>query len=76
MSAVTIDFILSGLVYLVLIYFMITLLAKRKRSTDSDDDNDGGITVSGPPKIDLPPGICLPDDPVRKLREEQEEVLV
>lgn len=55
---------------------MITLLAKRKRSTDSDDDNDGGITVSGPPKIDLPPGICLPDDPVRKLREEQEEVLV
>ncbi len=76
MNIVTFDLVLSGLVYLVLIYFMITLLKKRRKSTDSDDDNDGGISVSGPPQIDLPPGVCLPDDPIRKVRKENEEVLV
>ncbi len=76
MSLVTFDLVLSGLVYLVLVYFMITLLKKRRKSTDSDDDNDGGISVSGPPQIDLPPGVCLPDDPIRIVREEQEEVLI
>ena len=74
MNAVTFDFVLSGIVYLVLIYFMITLLKKRRKSTDSDDDNDGGISVSGPPQIDLPPGVCLPDEPVKRKHEEPEEV--
>jgi len=74
MNAVTFDLVLSGLVYLVLVYFMITLLKKRKKSSDSDDDNDGGISVSGPPQIDLPPGICLPDEPRRRMKEEPEEV--
>lgn len=74
MNAVTFDLVLSGIVYVVLIYFMITLLKKRKKSTDSDDDNDGGISVSGPPQIDLPPGVCLPDTPTRRKIEEPEEV--
>ena len=76
MNSVTIDLVLSGLVYLVLVYFMITLLKKRKKNSDNDDDNDGGIAVSGPPEIDLPPGVCLPDDPIRKIRKETEEVLI
>lgn len=75
MSVLTFDLVLSGLVYLVLVYFMVTLLKKRRKSTDSDDDNDGGISVTGPPRIDLPPGVCLPDDPIRMVREE-EEVLI
>ncbi|MDA0196610.1 MAG: hypothetical protein O2887_16360 [Bacteroidetes bacterium] len=75
MNAVSIDFILSGLIYIVLIYFMIRL-SKKKRNSDNDDDNDGGISIAGPPKIDLPPGVCLPDDPIRRIKEEPEEIYV
>jgi len=74
MDIVSIDFILSGLVYVVLIYFMVTL-SKKRRSPDNDDDNDGGISIAGPPDIDLPPGVCLPDDP-RRIKEEPEEMFV
>ncbi len=75
MNAVSIDFVLSGLVYIVLIYFMVTL-SKKKRNSDNDDDNDGGISIAGPPKIDLPPGVCLPYDPMRRIKEEPEEIFV
>jgi len=75
MGILSIDFILSGLVYMVLIYFMITL-SKKRPSSDNDDDNDGGISIAGPPHIDLPPGVCLPDDPRRRSKEEREEIFV
>lgn len=55
------DMILCGIAYLFLVYFMVTLLRKRKRGFDGDDDDDGGLPVSPTPEIDLPPGVCLPD---------------
>lgn len=55
------DMILCGITYLFLVYFMFTLLKKRRKGFDGDDDDDGGLPVSTPPEIDLPPGVCMPD---------------
>jgi hypothetical protein len=56
-----IDMILCGITYLFLVYFMFTLIKKRRKGFDGDDDDDGGLPVSTPPEIDLPPGVCMPD---------------
>ena len=47
---------------------------RRISSDDTDSDDEGGLPVSLPPDIDLPPGICLPDDAPRKTIPETEEV--
>ena len=72
------DMILCGIAYLFLVYFMITLIKKRRKGYDGEDDDDGGLPVSSPPEIDLPPGVCLPDgSPKLKIVKEdfKEEVL-
>jgi hypothetical protein len=44
------------------------------KSGDEGDD-EGGLPVSFPPDFDLPPGVCLPDDPRAKKIEETDQVL-
>ena len=61
MSGYVFDMILCGIAYLFLVYFMFTLIKKRRKGYDGEDDDDGGLPVTGPPEIDLPPGVCLPD---------------
>ena len=76
----TLDLILVGIAYLILVYLMVTLMKKRNKDVGGhDDDDDGGISVKGPPEIDLPPGVCLPDGNPRLVfidEEEREEMPV
>lgn len=75
MSSFYYDLILSGLTYVMLTYLCFSLMKKRKRTKDEDDD--GGLTIESGPKIDLPPGIIWPDgsgSPIK--RNEKEEELV
>jgi hypothetical protein len=74
LGSYTLDLVLCGVAYLILVYLMVTLMKKRKGDTgSSDDDDDGGISVKGPPVIDLPPGVCLPDGSPRLILKEEEE---
>ncbi|MDN5204428.1 hypothetical protein QQ008_23750 [Fulvivirgaceae bacterium BMA10] len=62
--------------YVILVYFMFTLMRKRNLKTGEDNnDDDGGIDVPTSPKIDLPPGISLPSDGPYKKIEEPEEMM-
>lgn len=73
------DLILSGLAYLILVYLMVTLMKKRRKDMGSgDNDDDGGIAVKGPPEVDLPPGVCLPDGSpkLRFIEEEERETVL
>ncbi len=75
----TLDLILCGLAYLILVYLMVTLMKKRKKDMGSgDNDDDGGISVKGPPEVDLPPGVCLPDGSpkLRFIEEEERETVL
>lgn len=69
------DLILSGLTYVLLTYLTFTLMKRRKRPNDGN--NDGGMAVESGPNIDLPPGIVWPDDPeLHNLEKERTEELV
>lgn len=47
----------------VLMYVSYKIAQLRNRNTGTDDDDDGGSGFDlTPPKLDLPPGIVLPDD--------------
>lgn len=70
MDAFYYDLALSGLTYVLLIYLAFRLMKKRKKGGKGGGDDQG----FGPPKIDLPPGVLWPDDPV--LEEQKEEVLL
>lgn len=75
----TLDLVLCGVAYLILVYLMVTLMKKRRRDIgNNDDDDDGGIAVKGPPEIDLPPGVCLPDGSprLRFVEEDEREEIV
>lgn len=73
MGAIIIDVVLCILIYSILMLFIIISNGKSDGSTDADGD-DGGLPVSLPPDIDLPPGVCLPDDPRRHQITEPEEI--
>ena len=77
MNGYIIDLVLCGIAYLFLVYFMVTMMRKRKKGYDGEDDGDGGLPVTSPPEIDLPPGICLPDgSPKLRFTEEvHDEIL-
>ncbi|MEQ8470101.1 MAG: hypothetical protein RIC35_02905 [Marinoscillum sp.] len=67
------DIILFGFLYSIFITFVLVRVNRKNRNNDTDSDDEGGLPVSLPPDIDLPPGVCLPDDrPVRS--KEAEEV--
>lgn len=68
-----IDLILCAFVYAILVAFIFIRENRKRRGGDTDDD-EGGLPVSQPPDIDLPPGVCLPDDRPRKTKTEPDEV--
>lgn len=67
------DLVVFGFFYAILRAFLFVRDHKRKSDDDSDDD-EGGLPVNSPPDIDLPPGVCLPDDLTRRRKSEPEEV--
>lgn len=69
-----VDVILCGILYTILIVFVFLRNNKNKGNNDTDSDDEGGLPVSLPPDIDLPPGICLPDDAPKNRQPETEEV--
>ena len=66
------DMILSGLAYLILVYFMVRMMRINKKRPRKDDEDDGGINITTLPEIDLPPGISLPDNSPSLKKEEAE----
>lgn len=75
MSSFYYDLVLSGLTYVLLTYLTFTLMKRRKRQGNSDD-NDGGVFLENGPKIDLPPGVVWPDGSGRPhLKKELEKDL-
>lgn len=74
MPGIVVDIIFCAVVYGVLLTVILMKHNKGRRNNDSDGDDDGGLPVSLPPDIDLPPGVCLPDDPSRLKTREPEEV--
>lgn len=74
MHTIVIDLVLCGFIYAILMAFIFIRENRKKRGSDSDGDDEGGLPVSLPPDIDLPPGVCLPDDNPRKTKAEPEEV--
>lgn len=72
MPGIVFDIILCGVIYAVLLVF-IFFREERNRKNNDDSDDEGGLPVSLPPDFDLPPGVCLPDDP-RVVRKDREEV--
>ncbi len=73
MQHIFLEILLCGLVYTFLIAFIFVKRKNRNDERGSDDDDEGGLPVNFPPDFDLPPGICLPDDPVLKKMKETEE---
>lgn len=62
----TTQLIFSGLVYVLVTYFLF-LSIKKKKGEDNEDDDEGGIGFDlTPPQIDLPPGISWPVSPVKE----------
>ncbi len=76
MPVILLDIILGLILYCACLLFFIM---REKRQQDRDNHNDegddeGGLPVSFPPDFDLPPGVCLPDDPRAKRIIETEEI--
>ncbi len=70
MSSLVIDLFLLGIAYVIMIYFVATMTKNSlRRKNDSGDDGDGGIELTAPPKIDLPPGVMWPKDTPTHKRE-------
>jgi len=76
MESVVFEIVLCASIYGFLITFIFVTKKKQtnsKRNDSNDDDGEGGLPINLPPDFDLPPGICLPDDPILKKVEEPEE---
>lgn len=54
------DILLCIATYMILIGFIIWRKRSKNRPDDSGNDGDGGLPVETGPKLDLPPGVCLP----------------
>ncbi len=63
------DLLLSGLTYVVLTYLAFKLMRKHRSGKNGDD---GGEPHDLVPKIDLPPGVTWPDEPIEKASIEEE----
>ncbi|MFT6865501.1 MAG: hypothetical protein ACJA08_000322 [Cyclobacteriaceae bacterium] len=75
MQIILIDIAIGLVLYTICLFLLIMRDQKResRRNKNDDDDDEGGLPVSFPPDFDLPPGICLPDDPrVRRIKETDE----
>lgn len=75
MPGVILDIVLCGVIYTIMVVFIFLRSNRRKGNNDADSDDDGGgLPVILPPDIDLPPGVCLPDDCPKITQQEPEEV--
>jgi hypothetical protein len=75
MNSLLIDLILSGVAYVLLIYFIATLTKNLlKRNNNGQDDGEGGIENQRPPKIDLPPGVSWPADDLAEIQSSKKPV--
>ncbi len=74
MKAIFIDIVFVIIIFGAVQVYLSFFIEKKNRKNDSDSDDDGGLPVSLPPDIDLPPGVCLPDDPRRHQVIETEEI--
>jgi hypothetical protein len=62
-----------------MVYFIVRLvkLKKLQGNNRKEDDDDGGIEFYTDPDLDLPPGVCLPGGPRKKIKlEDTEELFV
>ena len=75
MAKVYLDLFLCLFTYVIMIYLIFWRKNKSNRSNDKRDDDDGGIPVYNGPELDLPPGVCLPSDPLVLKRRLEEDVL-
>ncbi|MEO9475498.1 MAG: hypothetical protein ABJG41_08185 [Cyclobacteriaceae bacterium] len=67
-----------GLALYTICLFVLIMRDQRKSSNgnqNDEGDDEGGLPVSFPPDFDLPPGVCLPDDPRARRIEETDQVL-
>ncbi len=76
MQVILINIALGMIIYTICL--MVFLIKDRRFDDETGHNNDGedegGIPVSLPPDFDLPPGVCLPDDPRALKLMESEEV--
>jgi hypothetical protein len=74
MNSMVIDLIVCGSAYVISVYFIAILTKNSLKNRKGGDDEDGGIKLASPPKIDLPPGVVWPtDSPKKSLRHEPVE---
>jgi len=74
MEGIVFDIVLCAILYGIMLLVIFINNARRNNKNDTDSDDDGGLPVSLPPDIDLPPGVCLPDDPRRYQITEPDEI--
>ncbi|MFT4736408.1 MAG: hypothetical protein ACI92W_000513 [Paraglaciecola sp.] len=76
MSSLIMDISLCIATYIILLGFIFWKKYKRNDSGDSSSDDEGGLPVETDPKLDLPPGVCLPGSrPTLKRSDKLEELL-
>ncbi len=74
MNGLVFEFVLCAIIYGFLIGFIfVTRNTNKGDKNGSNDDEEGGIPVNFPPDFDLPPGVCLPDDPILRKVDTPEE---
>jgi hypothetical protein len=73
MASVYFDIFLCLATYMILIGFIIWHKRSRNRPDDNGSDGDGGLPIESGPKLDLPPGVCLPSDGPTIIKKEQFE---
>ena len=70
MNSLMIDLLICGVAYVISIYFIATMTKNAiRRNRNNNDEGDGGVEKSTPPKIDLPPGVIWPSDSPKKRKE-------
>lgn len=78
MQIILIDIAIGLALYTICLFLLIIRDQKRQQKNNNQNDegdDEGGLPVITPPDFDLPPGVCLPDDPRVRRIEEPEEVL-
>jgi hypothetical protein len=60
MSSTLIDFLLCGLAYVLLSYFLGACTKRRQKKSSGSDGGMGGKSEIAPPVLDLPPGVTWP----------------
>jgi hypothetical protein len=60
MSSTLIDFLLCGLAYVLLSYFLGAWTKRRRKKSLGSDGGMGGKSEIAPPVLDLPPGVTWP----------------